>query len=47
MDGSQRIAVPADPQAGAQTGRRPSRPDHARPTQLWAAAMQPGSGLNR
>src|SRR6185437_4696942 len=26
---------------GAQTGRRPSRPDHARPTQLWAAAIQP------
>jgi hypothetical protein len=25
----------------AQAGRRPSRPDHARPTQLWAAAIQP------
>ena len=38
---SQRTAVPAEPQAGAQAGRRPSRPDHARPTQLWAAAIQP------
>ena len=35
----------ADPQAGAQTPVRPSRPDHsraARPTQLWAAALQRG-----
>src|SRR5690242_3863223 len=34
-------AVPADTQAGVQTGRRPGRADHARPTQLWAAAIQP------
>jgi hypothetical protein len=40
-DRSQRTPAPADPQAGAQTGYRPSRPDHARPTQLWAAAIQP------
>jgi hypothetical protein len=40
-DQSQRTAVPADPQADAQADRRPSRPDHARPTQLWAAAIQP------
>ena len=40
-DQSRRTAVPADPQAGAQPGRRASRPDHARPTQLWAAAIQP------
>ena len=34
-----------DPQAGAQTPVRPSRPDHSRaagPTQLWAAAIQRG-----
>ena len=35
------FVVPADPQAGAQTGRRPSRPDHARPTQFWSAATRP------
>jgi hypothetical protein len=40
-DQPQRTAVPADPQAGAQAERRASRPDHARPTQLWAAAIQP------
>jgi len=40
-DQSQRSPAPADPQAGVQTGHRPSRPDHARPTQLWAAAIQP------
>jgi hypothetical protein len=39
--GSLTIPEPADPQAGARTGYRPSRPDHARPTQLWAAAIQP------
>jgi len=38
---SQRTPEPVGPQAGAQTGHRPSRPDHARPTQLWAAATQP------
>ena len=34
-----------DPQAGAQTPVRPSRPDHSRaagPTQLWAVAIQRG-----
>jgi len=40
-DRSQCTTAPADPQAGAQAGYRPSRPDHARPTQLWAAAIQP------
>ena len=40
-DQSQRTSAPADPQAGAQTSHRPSPPDHARPTQLWAAAIQP------
>ena len=40
-DRSQHAPAPAEPQAGAQTGYRPSRPDHARPTQLWAAAIQP------
>ena len=40
-DQPRRTAVPADPQAGTQTGRRASRPDHTRPTQLWAAAIQP------
>jgi len=33
---------PADPRAGAQPDRRPGRPDHTRPTQLWAAAKQRG-----
>jgi anti-sigma regulatory factor (Ser/Thr protein kinase) len=44
-DQPQRTPAPADPQAGVQTaapaGHRPGRPDHARPTQLWAAAIQP------
>ena len=40
-DQPQRNPAPADPQAGAQTGRRPGRPDPTRPTQLWAAAIQP------
>ena len=44
-DQPQRTPAPADPQAGVQTaapaGNRPGRPDHARPTQLWAAAIQP------
>jgi anti-sigma regulatory factor (Ser/Thr protein kinase) len=33
---------PADPRAGAQPDRWPGRPDHTRPTQLWAAAIQRG-----
>ena len=44
------LTIPGRPEQVAtarQTDRRPSRPDHARPTQLWAAAMQPGLGLNR
>src|SRR5207249_2931 len=35
----QRTPAPSDTQLGAQA--RPSRADHLRPTQLWAAAMQP------
>ncbi len=33
---------PADPQAGSQPAGRPSRPDHSRPTQLWAAVIERG-----
>jgi anti-sigma regulatory factor (Ser/Thr protein kinase) len=44
-DQSRRTPAPANPQASAQaggpTGHRPGRPDHVRPTQLWAAAIQP------
>ena len=40
-DQPQRTPAPADPQAGAQTARRPGRADPTRPTQLWAAAIQP------
>jgi anti-sigma regulatory factor (Ser/Thr protein kinase) len=40
-DHPQQAPAPAGPQAGAKTGPRPWRPDHARPTQLWAAAIQP------
>src|SRR5712671_2837305 len=29
------------PQAGLQAERRPARPEHSRPTQLWAATIQP------
>jgi hypothetical protein len=38
---SQPAAEPAGPQAGSLAGRPPGRPGHARPTQLWAAAIQP------
>jgi hypothetical protein len=40
-DQSQRNPAPAGLQASAQAGHRPVRPDHARPTQIWAAAIQP------
>jgi anti-sigma regulatory factor (Ser/Thr protein kinase) len=40
-DQSQRNPAPAGLQASAQAGHRPGRPDHARPTQIWAAAIQP------
>ena len=33
---------PADPRPGTPTAGRPGRPDHSRPTQLWAAAIQRG-----
>jgi anti-sigma regulatory factor (Ser/Thr protein kinase) len=38
---SRPCAEPADPQAGSLSARPPGRPGHARPTQLWAAAIQP------
>ena len=40
----QRTPAPADLQASGQAGHRPGlpgRPDRARPTQIWAAAIQP------
>ncbi len=40
-DQPQPTVEPADRQADAQAGRRPGAPDHARPTQIWAAAIQP------
>jgi hypothetical protein len=40
-DQPKRTPAPAEPQAVMQAGPRPGRPDHARPTQLWAAAIQP------
>jgi hypothetical protein len=40
-DQPQRARSPADPQASGQAGHRPGRPDRARPTQIWAAAIQP------
>jgi anti-sigma regulatory factor (Ser/Thr protein kinase) len=40
-DQPQRIPAPADLQASGQAGHRPGRPDRARPTQIWAAAIQP------
>jgi hypothetical protein len=40
-DQPKRTPAPAEPQAVTQAGPRPGRPDHARPTQLWAAAIQP------
>lgn len=40
-DEPQRILEPADPRAGSRAERRPARPEHSRPTQLWAAAIQP------
>ena len=35
-----RAAEPADSQAGWQAVDRPNGPDHTRPAQVWAAAMQ-------
>ncbi len=40
-DEPQRTLEPAEPQAGLQAERRPARPEHSRPTQLWAATIQP------
>jgi anti-sigma regulatory factor (Ser/Thr protein kinase) len=40
-DQSQQTPAPADLQASGQAGHRPGRPDRARPTQIWAAAIQP------
>ena len=40
-DQPKRAPAPAEPQAVTQARPRPGRPDHARPTQLWAAAIQP------
>jgi anti-sigma regulatory factor (Ser/Thr protein kinase) len=40
-DEPQRTLEPAEPQAGLQAKRRPARPEHSRPTQLWAATIQP------
>jgi hypothetical protein len=40
-DQPQRTPAPTGLQASAQAGHRPGRPDHARPTQIWAAAIQP------
>ena len=40
-DQSQRTPAPADLQASGQARQRPGRPDRARPTQIWAAAIQP------
>jgi anti-sigma regulatory factor (Ser/Thr protein kinase) len=40
-DQPQRTPAPADLQASGQAGHRPGRPDRARPTQIWAAAIQP------
>jgi anti-sigma regulatory factor (Ser/Thr protein kinase) len=42
-DEPQRILEPADPQAGSRAERRHARPEHSRPTQLWAAAIQPAT----
>jgi len=39
-DEPQRTLEPAEPQAGWQAERRPARPEHSRPTQLWAATIQ-------
>ena len=38
---SRQAPEPADPRTGAQADQRPGRPDHTRPTHLWAAAIQP------
>ncbi len=40
-DQSQGIPAPAGLQASGQAGHRPGRPDRPRPTQIWAAAIQP------
>jgi hypothetical protein len=40
-DQPKRTPAPAEPQAVTQAGPRPGRPDHARPTQLRAVAIQP------
>jgi hypothetical protein len=40
-DQPQRAPEPAGRHAGPATAPRPGRPEHARPTQLWAAAIQP------
>ena len=42
-DEPQRILEPADPQAGPRAERRHARPERSRPTQLWAAAIQPAT----
>jgi hypothetical protein len=38
---AQPAAEPAGPQAASLAGRPPGGPGRARPTQLWAAAIQP------
>jgi hypothetical protein len=40
-DQPQRTPAPADLQASGQARHRPARPDRARGTQIWAAAIQP------
>ena len=40
-DQPQRTPAPADLQASGQAGHRPGRSDRPRPTQIWAAAIQP------
>ena len=42
-DEPQRILEPANPQAGPRAERRHARPERSRPTQLWAAAIQPAT----